>query len=238
MIKLYSFGENLGVADSSPFVLKIDAYMRMAGIEFESLSGFNNLQNAPKGKLPYIDDNGVIISDSFFILAHIKKKYGDILDAHLSDEQKAISNLIIKSLDENFYWCIMYSRWLEDDAWQIMKSTFFGSMPFPLRYIVPFIARRGMKSALIKQGMGKHNDKEMMEISENTLGSLSVFLSDKTYFFGDNPSTLDAVAYAFLSQVTMSNLNTPLNQASRKFDNLVKYCQMINEKYYQADDSP
>ncbi|MEA1888330.1 MAG: glutathione S-transferase family protein, partial [Pseudomonadota bacterium] len=62
MIKLYGFGNNFGVADASPFVLKVDAYMRMAGIQFENIPGLVNLRKAPKGKLPFIDDNGKIIA--------------------------------------------------------------------------------------------------------------------------------------------------------------------------------
>jgi len=209
LIKLFSFGENLGVADISPFVLKIDAYMRMAGIDFESSPDFNNLMKAPKGKLPYIDDEGVIVSDSFFIIRHLKKKYGVSLDKHLTDEQKAISKLIIKSLDENFYWCLIYSRWINNDTWPTIRSTLFGDMPFPLKYVVPSVARKGVKSAFIKRGMGKHSDSEILEIAEDTLQNLSVMLSDKTYFFGDSPSTLDAATYAFLAQVTLAELDTP-----------------------------
>jgi len=232
LIKLFNFGENLGVADPSPFVLKIDAYMRMAGIDFESSADFNNLIKAPKGKLPYIDDEGVIIADSFFIIMHLKKKYGVLLDKHLTDEQKAVSNLIIKSLDENFYWCLVYSRWINDDTWPIIRRTFFGGMPFPLKYIVPPVARKGVKSAFIKHGMGKHDDSEILEIAEDTLRNLSVMLSDKTYFFGDSPSTLDAAAYAFLAQVTLAELDNSLNELARKFENLVSYCERITAEYY------
>lgn len=232
MIKLYGFGESFGVADPSPFVLKVNIYMKMAGIEFDDFSGFSAFKSAPKGKLPYIEDNGEVIADSFFILRHLKDKYGNSLDDNLTNEQKAISNLVIKSLDENFYWCIVYSRWLRDDTWPVVKNAFFGNMSFPLNRIAPIFARRGIESAFVKHGMGKHSDAEIMEIAKETLESLSTMLSDKTYFFGNSPSTLDAVVYAFLAQVTIANLDNPLNQLARKFDNLVSYCERINTKYY------
>lgn len=237
MIKLFGFGESFGVADSSPFVLKVNVYLKMSGIDFKSSSGFSAFKNAPKGKLPYIDDDGEIIADSFFILRHLQKKYGSSLDGDLTDEQKAMSKLIIKSLEENFYWCIVYSRWLRSDTWPTIKNAFFGTMPFPLNYIIPIVARRGVKSAFIKHGMGKHSDTEIMEIAEDTLGSLSVMLSDKTYFFGDDPSTLDAVVYAFLAQVTLADIDNPLNRLARKFDNLLSYCERINAKYYGNENN-
>lgn len=56
MIKLYGFGKRFGVVDGSPFVVKVDLYMRMASIEFEVESDFNAIKKSPKGKLPFIED--------------------------------------------------------------------------------------------------------------------------------------------------------------------------------------
>ena len=235
MIKLYSFGKSFGVADPSPFVLKINAYLTMNAIAFESYSGFNAFKNAPKGKLPYLEDDGKVIADSFFILKHLKAKYGDAMDEHLSDEQKATSQLIIKSLDENFYWCIIYSRWVREDTWPIIKNRFFSAMPFPLNKLLPFVARKGVKSAFVKHGMGKHNEAEIMAIAEDTLTSLATLLGDKPYFFGDKPCTLDAAAYAFLAQVTIIELDNPLNSLAREYKNLVRYCESIRARYYDGN---
>ena len=102
MITLYSFGPNLGVQDPSPFVLKIDAFLRLADIEFESKPGLKNLRHSPKGKLPFITDGDVKIGDTFFILEYLQNKFDYPLDRHLSAQQKALSGLLEKSLDENF----------------------------------------------------------------------------------------------------------------------------------------
>lgn len=67
MIKLHGFGARLGVADPSPFVLKVDAYLRVTGTAFDRVNSLNNLSKAPKGKLPFIDDGGQIIADSQII---------------------------------------------------------------------------------------------------------------------------------------------------------------------------
>ncbi|BFM08680.1 glutathione S-transferase C-terminal domain-containing protein [Halioxenophilus aromaticivorans] len=235
MIKLYGFGQAFGVADPSPFALKINAYMTMAGIEFEPRSGFAAFKNAPKGKLPYIEDEGVIIADSFFILQHLQAKYGTLLEQHITQEQKALTNLIIKSLDENFYWCIVYSRWIREDTWPTIKNTFFSGMPFPLKHLLPFLARKGIKSAFVKHGMGRHSDEEIMSIANDTLHSLSTLLADKPYFFGDQPSTIDTAVYAFLAQVTITDLDNPLNRMAREHTNLVAFCERIRSRYYEPE---
>jgi len=232
MIKLFGFGAGFGLVDPSPFVLKVDAFMRMSGIDFSSSDDFNDFKKAPKGKLPYISDGQNVIADSFFILEHLKEKYPTSLDESLTEEQKAITHLITKSLDENFYWCIVYSRWIRDDTFPVIKEAFFGAMPFPLKHIVPFVARRGVRSAINKHGLGKHSDAEIMAIADSTLKNLSVLLGDKPYFFGDSPSTLDAVAFGFLAQVTIVQLDTPLNTIARKYNNLSEFCRRVDQKYY------
>ena len=56
MIKLYTFGPFFGLPDASPFVIKAMLLLKFAGLEYgEERGGYGK---APKGKLPYIDDDG------------------------------------------------------------------------------------------------------------------------------------------------------------------------------------
>ncbi len=232
MIKLYCFGENFGLHEPSPFTLKIDLILRMAGIPFEPISDVNNLRTAPKGKLPYAEDNGQIIADSFFIVEHLKRYHGLALDNWLTDQQKAVAQLVTKSLDENFYWCIVYSRWVPDETWVKVKEAFFGNMPFPIKYIVPKIARKSVKTNLLHHGIGKHSEEEIMQIARHSLSSLSELLGDQDYMFGGKMSSLDASAYAFLAQVILVDLDNDLTAMAREYKNLVNYCQRIYQSYY------
>ena len=50
MIKLHIFGDFGRLPDPSPFCVKVDCYLRMAGLPFETVAGMDNLQKAPKGK--------------------------------------------------------------------------------------------------------------------------------------------------------------------------------------------
>jgi hypothetical protein len=56
MITLYMFGPYFGLPDASPFVMKAEVLLKMAGLSYAiDTGGFNK---APKGKLPYIADDG------------------------------------------------------------------------------------------------------------------------------------------------------------------------------------
>ena len=232
MIKLYTFSPVFGLPDPSPFVTKVDLYLKLTGIEYEKISGFNNLQKAPKSKLPFIEDNGKLIADSTFIIDHLKKEHQADLDAWLTNEQAAISQLITKSLDENFYWLVVYSRWVRDDVWPIMEKELFAKMPFPLKIIAPKVARSGVKKKIKAHGIGLHSDSEMMKIADDSLSSLSTLLGDKPYFFGDKPCTLDVTAFAMISGLTLVDLKTPMQELALKHLTLVDYTQRICKEYY------
>src|SRR5215471_11575809 len=84
MITLYTFGPAFGLPDPSPFVTKAEVLLKMAGLAYQTdLTGF---RRAPKGKLPYIDDDGERIADSTFIRWHLEKKYGVDFERGLSVE--------------------------------------------------------------------------------------------------------------------------------------------------------
>ncbi|MGC1306267.1 MAG: hypothetical protein WA885_03485 [Phormidesmis sp.] len=63
MIALYQFAPALGVRCPSPLCLKLETYLRMAGLPYQ-VAANANLLKAPKKKLPYITDNGRVVADS------------------------------------------------------------------------------------------------------------------------------------------------------------------------------
>lgn len=233
MIKLYNFGPFHDLPDASPFCLKVDAYLRAAGIPFEVVSGIDNLRRAPKGKLPFIDDDGTLVPDSAFILAYLKQKYGDPLDARLGPEQRAVSHAFTKMLDENLYWCGVHARWIDPAVWPIIRRTFFHDMPAPLRWIVPAIIRRGVARSLHAQGTGRHSPAEILEIARRDFAALAQFLGDKPYFHGGEVSTLDAVAFGFLAEFIVPPIPCGLSGIARSFPTLVAFVERFRARYYR-----
>ena len=237
MIKLYGFGSSLGAIDPSPFVVKVDAFLRISGLPYQLIGNPGALRKAPKGKLPMIDDDGHIVADSYFIFEYLQEKYKLTIDDHLSNEQRGIAHLITKSLDENFYWCLVHSRWVREDTWPIVNKAIFAKMPWLLRMIVPGIARSGVKSTLKKHGIGRHSETELLQIFEHSLKSLQQILGDKPYFFGDKVSSFDATAYGFLSSFILVDLNNPFNAMARSYQPLVDFCHRFYQQYYQSNSA-
>src|SRR5437870_12328426 len=87
MITLYQFAPIWGLPDLSPFVTKLDAYLRMVELPYQTVRA--NYWEAPKGKLPAIEDRGNKLGDSTLIVEYLKATYGDKLDSHLSPRDHA-----------------------------------------------------------------------------------------------------------------------------------------------------
>ena len=115
MITLHQFGPAFGLRTASPFGLKLEAYMRLAGIPYRVEHFAGNPSKAPKGKIPFItDDDGRQMGDSALIIEHLVEKHGDKLDAHLTPAERAAGHALRRMTEEGLYFAILYSRWIDD----------------------------------------------------------------------------------------------------------------------------
>jgi enamine deaminase RidA (YjgF/YER057c/UK114 family) len=154
MITLYAFGPGFGMPDPSPFVTKAEVLLKMAGLAYRTdTTGF---RKAPKGKLPYIDDNGQRIADSTFIRWHLERKYQVDFDKGVSAEQRAIGWAFEKMAEDNLYWALVDARWFDEDNFAKGPLNFFRSIPAPMRPLIIAFVRRQLRRALHGHGMGRH----------------------------------------------------------------------------------
>jgi glutathione S-transferase len=106
MIKLFGSGPNFGLPDASPFVTKVETLLRMSNLPFEKHP--MSFSKAPKRKIPYIDDDG-LLGDSTFIRWHLERKYQIDFDKSLTTEQRAIAWAFEKMAEDHLYWFIVHT---------------------------------------------------------------------------------------------------------------------------------
>ncbi|MEM9590375.1 MAG: glutathione S-transferase family protein [Pseudomonadota bacterium] len=230
MITLYTFGRAFGLPDMSPFVMKAEMLLKLAGLDYQTDS--NGFSNAPKGKLPYIDDDGEFIADSTFIRRHIEQKYGFDFDKGLDAEQRATAWAFERMFEDHIYWTFVHARWVDEGNFNRGPRVYFERMPIPMRFIVPRMARRQLKAQIMGHGMGRHNDEEIVMLGTRSLDAAADFLGDKTFMMGDEPSGLDATAFAFLAGALCPLFETPLRTAVERHDNIKAYVSRMAERYY------
>ena len=100
-----------GLPDTSPFVMKTEVQLKMAGLAYKRVAAIP--PQAPSGKLPYIVDEGEVVTDSTFIRAYIERAYGVDLDAGLDARQRAECWAIERTLEDHLYFAMVWFRWID-----------------------------------------------------------------------------------------------------------------------------
>lgn len=237
MITLYGFGPGFGQPDLSPFVMKAMIFLKMAGVPFEVKTGMGGIRNAPRGKLPYIDDNGTLISDSRFILKHLEEKYGADFSGGYDDATLALGLMTERMLEESSYFISVERRWIRPDGWAVMEKTAFNKIPAPLRGVIAPMIRRGVGKSLKGQGTSRMTNAENDALSAENTRALSLFLADKPYLLGDHPSRSDATVAAFLISGSCDAFPGAIRDAIVNEPNLVAYRDRLREQYFANGSS-
>src|SRR5215813_15045398 len=106
MLTLYSWPALCGVADNNGYGLKVYAFLKLAGVAFAHEHVLDASQ-APRGQLPYIDDDGTIVGDSDTILSHVIRTRALTIDGGLKPVQRD-TNIMVARLLDDLYWVMSY----------------------------------------------------------------------------------------------------------------------------------
>ncbi|MGV8997458.1 MAG: glutathione S-transferase family protein [Parvibaculaceae bacterium] len=231
MIRVFVFKPSMaGTPNPGPFCIKLETALRLSGIPYET-SYVTNPAQGPKLKAPFAEIEGTRLGDSTLILEHLKSLTGIDLDARLTPAERGQSHALQRLIEERLYFVLVYSRWMEDQNWAVIKALFFGGMPLPLRLLVPRMARKNVRNNLFAQGLGRHSRDEIYAFGAADLKAMSDMLGDKAFFFGAEPSMADASAYALLVSILGPDLNSPLKEAALTHPNLVAYVERMGEVF-------
>jgi len=233
MISIYRFNPAWNVPCVSPFVTKAIYYLRMADIPHEvKVQDFSRLeQDAPYGKLPYIEDDGVKIADSTAIIGYVKK-YRD-LDRDATASEKAQMLAWNRTLDEHTYWCaVIQPRWCEEPNYEIYVPLIAGVKRVPpevRRAIDEF--RQKILSEFVGHGMGRLPSEVVYERAREDMDALAEFLGTKPYFMGDKLLSIDANVLSMLNHVIYCPFSFPAKDHALGKRNLVNYCERLNPRF-------
>ena len=232
MITLYSYGSFFGLPDASPFVMKGEMLLKLAGLPYEANTrGFTR---APKGKLPYIKDDGALVADSTLIRLHIEKKYGFDFDRALTAHQKGVAWAVEKMLEDHLYWVMVYWRWMIDENFERGPKNFFRRAPALIRPLICSVVRNKVRASLHAHGIGRHNDAEKTELAGRCIDALSQVLGDNRYLMGDQLCGADATAFAFIAGGLPDVFESPVRVQLLAAPNLVAYHDRMMAEFFPA----
>ena len=229
-LTLYATRAAFGLPDSSPFVIKTEVQLQMAGVAYERASAIP--PQAPNGKLPFIDDDGVVVSDSTFIRAHVERKYALDLDAGLDAHQRAQAWTIERLLEDHLYFAMVWFRWIEPENFAKGPAHFADGAPEGERERLRKEMQARKAAELHAQGLGRHQPAQIAALGERSIHALADLLGDQPYFMGASPSGVDATAFGMLACVITPFFDTPLRRAAQSHPALVDYVARMMRRYY------
>jgi len=236
-ITVHKFLSAWGQPDLSPFVFKLETYLRMAGIPYRGVSG--DARRAPKGKLPYIEHDGKKIGDSSFIIEHLKTSFGDPLDAALSAHDRAVAAACQAMVEEQLYFVLLYQRWQEKPGWVTYEPVlrdYLGTLGIPaiLRGAVLSMARKKVLQTLRAQGVGRHSSAEVDAIGKRVVHSVADLMGDRPFFLGDGPCSIDATVYSFMTTLMDTPFPSEVKEHARAVPALRAYTDRMRDRYWSS----
>ncbi|XP_068223453.1 failed axon connections homolog [Palaemon carinicauda] len=229
VVVLHLFPRGRYCPNVSPFVVKLETYLRMAGISYE-LDFEEPL--GPKGKCPWITWNGKDLADSQIIIETLGKYYGKNFSSHLKAEDKALGVSLRLMVEEHFFWCNVMWRWIFDQSFVVSSLTDWGTwLPFHWFYR-PVIGQLLYLEAYM-QGIGRHTESEVLAMGHQDLQALSIFLGDHPFILGDKPTEVDCSIFGMLAQICWNSAGSPfLKLIETDYKNLIDYCHRMKEEFW------
>ncbi len=228
MIELHTLPPAFGQRNPSPFCLKIEMALTHLNLDFEILAGLD-LNKAPKGKVPWLVDGG-ITADSELILEHLDKKTNGGLYRHLTEQEKAIGTAFTRLAEDHLYWVVMASRWLDDNWFPNVKRGFFSTLPIPLRWIIPRVARRQVRQAYRLHGLGRHTHEEQAGLLHRDLQAVAGQVSSNKYIAGNRLTVYDFAVASLLAAMLDNKPDTWVSTLANRYQPLRDYTENVQRE--------
>jgi len=225
VVILHGFPAAKVVPNASPFVLKVLTFLRMANINYklDRKDVFG-----PKGKTPWISLNGEHTADSQMIIDYLRKKFEKSLNGSYSEEHLAIGTAVRVMLEEHAFWGVALDRFIfSGTVTQIMKAN--PIYLWTLKFVAGFIVRRSANA----HGIGRHSEKEIVQLVSKDIRTVSKILGNKKFILGDEPCEDDCAIFGMLAQFLWGLPGSPYEKlVNGELTNIKEYCMRMKEKFY------
>ena len=231
-IRLFTFGNGWGIPfpTAAPFPLKLATWLRMTGLPNEIVVE-NNPGKGPKGKSPWIEDGDVRMGDSELIIRYLSEKYGVDPDARLSADDRAQSIAWRRMFEEHYHQAFEHQLFFGRGGHERLAQL-VSTLPAVARLIAPPMLRSQARKQLHARGLGRHDEREIIEMGKADLDAASTFLGGRAYFLTDEPTLLDACAFGFLGVTIYVEGDNPLYRHAASLGNLVAFTERMRSRYF------
>lgn len=213
-ITLYQFPANRGDFRASAPCVAIEAYFRLAGMDYETVVD-GALKKRGSSILPAVRVDGRVIADSENILRYFESDSRPGIDAFLDEDQRTTKLMLWRLMNGSTYLFMVAERWLDPEVYPTFVESFRG-MILPDRLdafwpVMKRIATHRVRGKYLKSVTHLSADERLEFVKEN-FAVLGRQLGEKEYVFGPRPSSCDAFLFAY----TYAFLAPPYDSPTRR----------------------
>lgn len=223
---LHTLPPAFGQRNPSPFCLKAEMALRFLDLEFTHRPSLE-LNKAPKGKMPWLEDDGRVIADSELILEYLDNKTGGKLYGALTPLEKGKGTAFLRLAEDHLYWMIVASRWLDDAWFKTVQRDFFGAFPAPVGWLVSKMARRQMRRTYNLHGLGRHTHAEQVTLLKADLAALAGQVSSEGYIAGERLTVYDFGVGSMLAAGMDNQPPTWVSEIANQYEDLRTYIERV-----------
>ncbi|GMT27266.1 hypothetical protein PFISCL1PPCAC_18563, partial [Pristionchus fissidentatus] len=212
------------IPSGSPFALKLETWLRLCKIPYSNVSN-EMTKMSSKGQIPFIELNGRHFADSNMIIDQLKHDFKKDPDALLNPLEKAQAAAFHSLIEDSIFWAIPYCR-SRNPKWFASPAGLGGHLHGVKKIFMEKIGVNALGSKIKKachaQGIGRHNQLEVEKMTKEQFDALENFIANKSFFFGEIPTSLDITAFGHIQQF----LHTPMLSNELK-DHLEQKCPTL-----------
>mmetsp|Transcript_5297 Transcript_5297/g.19801 ORF Transcript_5297/g.19801 Transcript_5297/m.19801 type:complete len:237 (+) Transcript_5297:298-1008(+) len=215
----------------SPFVAKVETYLRMSGIPFV-IDTKTPIMKSPSGKMPWILYKGRVLCDSSKIIEFLKLEFPQLA---LPDGPVGRRIPVQRMVEDHLYWIQIVVRWTQrDDDYKDLMDKILRGVPSLMQFFLRRVLRQRVRQNVYAHGIGRMPLKLVFQQAEQDLDALSEMLGDAPYFGGDAPEHTDPIVYGCLVGLLhgLPFREYPVRKYLKTKKNLVDYVERIQDTFF------
>lgn len=238
----------------SPFVNKLEARLRFAGVSYTIERG--SPRSSPRGKIPYIgivpsskDNSDAEFYSDTRLISEMLTENGILPDLNegLSPAQNAIDAALIALLEDKLYFYNTIERW--NDNYYTMRDHVMAPIPYPLRVVIGYLAWRQNMATIYGQGAGRFSAEEVNSFRSKIWHHFDDLLADARHktppaqkmfwvLGGQGPTEADTTLFGFIVGCLLCQAGPVTAKLIRSLPNVIEYARRIHEHYFPDYEAP
>ncbi|XP_061379403.1 metaxin-1 isoform X2 [Danaus plexippus] len=219
-------------------MLQKQTYMKFIGLPVKVRESSNPFFT-PKGALPVMKDGRTVLTNFEEVVQYLKSLHYST-DVHLNSNQSAEASAFTQYLRDKLYPAYQFTWWVDEKNYgDITRPAYAKALKLPFNFYYPSKyqkAAKDMVDALYGENTDlKEIEKTIYNEAEKCLKTLSDRLGESEYFFGNRPSSFDAIVFAYLAPLIKTPFpNATLSSHVKGIANLSRFVARISQKNFRS----